>query len=343
VRILHATDTYGPTVGGIEVLVSTLAHRQAAAGDQVTVVTRTPGPHDSHGTVEVCRDPCSLASLVARADVVHGHVSAYSPLAIRAVEAGATVGVPSVATVHSVWGSAWPLFRGAAAVRGWTTLPIQWAAVSEVAAHSVRRAMPDQDVLVIPNGVDAPFWAPADPARRGGHVTIVSVMRMTRRKRPLELVAVLQRLRARLPRGIGVDVVLAGDRQGTGITEFMTPGVEGLLAASDDQLADHLADLCIDAALRARMVRHNHLVPPRLDWSYVHELNAAAYALAGTGAAVPAGHLTSLVPAPGRPLRRGDGTPRARQPEGNGSPAAAGWPLVPGGTLPPGTNTPTHV
>ena len=30
-RILHATDTYGPTVGGIEVLVQTLAQSQSGS------------------------------------------------------------------------------------------------------------------------------------------------------------------------------------------------------------------------------------------------------------------------------------------------------------------------
>ena len=86
-RILHATDTYAPTVGGIEVLVHDLAAHQAAAGHDVTVLTRTPGPTgvDSKGVV-VVRDARATRILVAEADTVHAHVSAISPLALRAAE-----------------------------------------------------------------------------------------------------------------------------------------------------------------------------------------------------------------------------------------------------------------
>ncbi len=370
-RILHATDTYGPTVGGIEVLVRTLAESQAAAGHQVTVLTRTPGEPETGGTIEVCRDPGALRTLVSRTDVVHGHVSAYSPLALRAVEAGAKLDVPSVATVHSVWGSAWPLFRAAAAIRGWTDLPIQWAAVSDVAADPVRRAMPGRDVLVVPNAVDTSYWLPEQPPRRAEHVTIVSVMRMSHRKRPLELVAALQRMRALVPADISVTAVLVGDgpllprvqraihhrgmagwvhtpgdlshsqlrdlyrsselfvapatlesfglaalearaaglaivaRDGTGVTEFVTPGLDGLLAGSDRELAEHLAALCSDEATRRAMVQHNHLVPPLLDWSHVRERNTAAYLLAGALDPLGATHTTSLTAIPAPPLLTG--------------------------------------
>jgi glycosyltransferase involved in cell wall biosynthesis len=212
-RILHATDTFWPMVGGIEVMVRTLAERQAAAGHTVTVVARTPAPGsgDPAGPLTICRDPTMLAGLVKDADVVHGHVSAYSPLALHALEAGGRRGIPTVATVHSVWGRAWPLFRGAAAVRGWAYLPIRWAAVSSIAAAPVRRALGGTEVLVLPNGVDTGFWAPSSaPAGRPG-VTIVAAMRMARRKRPLELVSMLARARRLLGPDAAVVAHLVGD------------------------------------------------------------------------------------------------------------------------------------
>ncbi len=371
-RVLHVTDTYGPTVGGIEVMVQALAQSQVEAGHEVTVVTRTPGPLTSPGSeVLVRRDSDAFRSLVDGADVVHGHISAYSPLALRAVEAAARHDVPVVATVHSVWGSAWPLFRAAATVRGWSDLPIQWTAVSGVAAGPVRRAMPEREVMIVPNAVDTALWAPGPVRAPTDRVTIVSVMRMTRRKRPLQLLDALQRTRAMVPRHIGVDVVLVGDgplrqalgrrigalgmtswvhmtgdqshdalrtlyrgadifvapatlesfglaalearasglavvaRAGTGVTEFVQDGVDGLLAHSDQQLSQDLAELCCNAALRRRMVHHNHLVRPIHDWSHVRELNTAAYQRAGATVGAHGARIADAVATP---------TPKGRLP-----------------------------
>lgn len=211
-RILHVTDSYGPTIGGIEVLVRDLAARQSGAGHDVTVLTRTPDPEEScHGAVTVVREPGRMPDLVRAADVVHAHVSVVSPLSLRAAETAASLGVPTVAVVHSMWGSAWPVVRAVAEVRGWLHLTIQWAAVSEAAAGSVRRALPGRAVVVLPNAVDVAAWAPSPRPSRGGVVTMVSVMRMTRRKRPLALVEVLKRLGQDLPPDLRVRAVLVGD------------------------------------------------------------------------------------------------------------------------------------
>jgi glycosyltransferase involved in cell wall biosynthesis len=211
-RILHATDTFGPTIGGIEVLVRDLAARQSAAGHHVTVLTRTPGPEASGvAPVAVVREPRRMAELVRGSDVVHAHVSAFSPLALRAAEVAASQGVPTVAAVHSMWGSAWPVVRAVAGARGWLTAPIQWAAVSEAAATPVRRALPGRSVIVLPNAVDVGAWSPQTRPGATGPVTIVSVMRMARRKRPLALVEALRHLRVQLSPDVSVRAVLVGD------------------------------------------------------------------------------------------------------------------------------------
>lgn len=219
-RILHATDTYAPTVGGIEVMVHDLAARQAAEGHQVTVLTRTAGPTGvgSNG-VTVVRDVRAAWTLASEAETVHSHVSAISPLALRTAEFAAAQGIPVVSTVHSMWTGTWPLYRATSAVRGWGDLPIQWAAVSEAASDPLRRALPGRRVLVLPNAVDTALWAPATAAARhtgrsaahGGRVTVVSVMRMKGRKRPLQLVAALRQMRAAVPADVEVRAVLVGD------------------------------------------------------------------------------------------------------------------------------------
>lgn len=346
-RILHATDTFGPTIGGIEVLVRDLAARQAAAGHDVTVLTRTPGPDSPDvGPVTVVRERRRMAELVSSSDVVHAHVSACSPLALRTAEVGASMGVPTVAAVHSMWGSAWPLVRAVAGVRGWLSAPIQWAAVSEAAAGPVRRALPGRSVIVLPNAVDVGAWAPQSRPPSPGAVTIVSVMRMTHRKRPLALVEALHRLRGELPSGVPVRAVLVGDgpqrpavlravarhgldawvsvpgamdhaaikdlyrsahvfvapatlesfgiaalearasglavvtRSGTGVSDFVLHGQEGLVAQSDGELADGLLRLCTDPRLLDTVRRHNATHPPSFDWSDVLWRNTYGYELA---------------------------------------------------------------
>lgn len=366
-RILRATDTYAPTVGGIEVMVHDLAARQAAAGHQVTVLTRTAGLTGvgSNG-VTVVRDVRSAWRLAAEADTVHAHVSAISPLALRTAEFAAAQGIPVVATVHSMWTGTWPLYRATSTVRGWADLPIQWAAVSESASDPLRRALRGRRVLVLPNAVDTALWAPAavdggatrhtrGSAAHGEPVTIVSVMRMKGRKRPLQLVAALRRMRAAVPADVDVRAVLVGDgprlgqvrrrisrwgmddwveapgalahheiralyaqahvfvapatlesfgiaalearasglavvaRAGTGVADFVSDGVEGLLAGSDADLAAHLALLCTDSGVRTRILRHNTTVRPAYDWSDVLWRTEYAYDAAAELAAAPPG------------------------------------------------------
>ncbi len=66
--------------------------------------------------------------------------------------------------------------------------------MSRVAAYEVRRRLPaGTPVHVIPNAVEAPP-RPATPAT-GDEVRLVSTMRVARRKRPLELLRILDRVR----------------------------------------------------------------------------------------------------------------------------------------------------
>ena len=346
-RILHVTDTYGPTIGGIEVLVRDLAARQSESGHAVTVLTRTPHRDDRGGTrVTVVRDARRMAELVRAADVVHAHVSALSPLALRAAETAASLGVPTVAVVHSMWGSAWPVVRAVAGARGWSRSTIQWGAVSEAAAAPVRRALPHRGVLVLSNAIDVAAWPPPPPVGAAGVVTMVSVMRMTRRKRPLALVDVLRVLRRELPPDVRVRAVLVGDgpqrpavqrkvsrhrlddwvsvpgamehdeikalyrtadifvapatlesfgiaalearasglavvtRGGTGVTDFVAHGENGLIAGSDEGLASALSRLCTDARLLTGIRNHNIRHRPAFDWGDVMWRNAFGYELA---------------------------------------------------------------
>ena len=61
----------------------------------------------------------------------------------------------------------------------------------------------------------------------------------------------------------GVPVVA---RSASGVTEFVTDGVEGLLAADDAGVGRSVLRLLADAPLRTRIAQHNRATLPLLDW-----------------------------------------------------------------------------
>ncbi len=213
-RVLHVTDTYLPTVGGVEILVRDLATRQAASGLDVTVLTRTRGASrdDSSPGARVVEGRAVQRSALRHADVVHAHISALSPQAFLMSRAAATAGIPAVITVHSMWDSAWPIFRAIFRGGRWSSLPIQFAAVSDAAAQAVRRSLgPDHEVLVLPNAVDTARWVPSGPSEPHDGIHLVSVMRLTRRKRPQALVRMLHEVRTMVPSDRALHAHIIGD------------------------------------------------------------------------------------------------------------------------------------
>jgi glycosyltransferase involved in cell wall biosynthesis len=198
VRVLHATDTYLPLLGGIEVLVDDLAAQQRRHGHQVTILTGTPGRTDDERTVRV-RSPLfsDLTSVLNRyrPDVIHCHSSIVSPLAWRTARQGARAGIPALITMHSIVPDAGIVPAGLRRVAAGMPTSVIWSAVSGTAAASLR-AVTGDDVRVLPNGIDRDTCRPAAPGSNGVPV-IVSVMRLSRRKRPLELIEVLSQVRER--------------------------------------------------------------------------------------------------------------------------------------------------
>ena len=192
-RVLHVTDSYLPTLGGIELHVRDLATRQQAVGHDVSIVTRTPaGPAAASGP-DVRRVPVArrapLTELVP--DVVHAHVSIISPFGLATARRSAMLGIPTVITVHSLWthvGCLPELARELWGMRRWN---VTWAAVSERAAQPVRDLL-GAPVHVVPNAVDLAEWSAfADAPSGPPHV--LSVMRLTGVKRALPLVRTLRR------------------------------------------------------------------------------------------------------------------------------------------------------
>jgi glycosyltransferase involved in cell wall biosynthesis len=212
-RIAHVTDVYLPRLGGVELQVHDLAAHQRARGDDAIVVTTTPaGPVDVAGdasarrltTIDdgLGRGPYrmvrgrTLADVLHAHDVqlVHAHISAFSPLAWTAARLAAETGRPTVVTVHSMWTDVLPMVRGYARWQRAREWPVAWGAVSSAAATAVREALDGADVAVVPNGIDPADWTPRHHAEPRVP-TLISVMRMVRRKRPRALLDILLDLR----------------------------------------------------------------------------------------------------------------------------------------------------
>ncbi|GAB7039614.1 MULTISPECIES: glycosyltransferase [Catenuloplanes] len=279
-RIAHVTDVYLPRLGGVELQVRDLATRQASAGHTTFVVTATPGPDPDDPPVPVVRlgapgvgpyravrdhELCRVLR-EHRAEAMHVHVSAFSPLAWSAARLAGLHGVPTVVSVHSMWHDVIPVMRWYARRRGAARWPVDWAAVSTAAAAAVRDALDGTPVAVLPNGIDPAAWL-APPVPRDGPPTVVSVMRMVRRKRPRPLLHALfalhhahpGRVRAvlvgdgpLLPR-LRADIAAAGLTAGVRLTGALPRHeIRALLAAADLYVAPAHRESFGIAALEAR-------------------------------------------------------------------------------------------
>lgn len=146
------------------------------------------------------------------ADVVHAHLSVLSPLSILAVRAAARDGVPVVATLHSLWWFATPLYLIADLLVRWSRWAVQWTAVSELAAGPLRGVLRRHaEVSILPNGVDPAAWTVQPQPRDPDDVLAVTVMRLAARKRPRALLKTFRQALDQLPDSVRLRLVVVGD------------------------------------------------------------------------------------------------------------------------------------
>lgn len=227
-RIGLVSDCYVPRLGGIEMQVHDLAQQLQRAGHEVVVITPTPGPSIVDGVrvqrIDVPLLPFDIpftrkafravGSLLRseRVDVAHFQGGIASPMTYIAARAAQRAAVPSVITLHCVWGYAAPGFALLDRLTGWGSWPVVLSAVSDVAAEPIRRiAGSDHPVLVLPNGISNDAWQIEPASREPGMVTLVSVMRLAPRKRPMHLLRMLRRVVDQLPGDIRLRVVIIGE------------------------------------------------------------------------------------------------------------------------------------
>ena len=234
-RIAHVSDCYLPRTGGIETQVRGLALSQAARGDQPWVITATPaaGPDPTDGIdVERLavampgdlpvhpRTRAGVRTLLENhpSDVAHVHMGAVSPFAWGALRALAELRMPTVVTVHSMWG---PVSRGGYRLaRHLLTRPgVVVSAVSERAAEPVSSAL-GVPVAVLPNAIDPRPWRQQHPVPRvPGRLRVVTVSRLAPRKRIGALLRVIARAQVLLGPEMRISLAVIGDGPQRGAAE----------------------------------------------------------------------------------------------------------------------------
>jgi len=288
-RIAHVSDCYAPRTGGIETQVRALAMAQRDRGDDVCVITATPG-HDAvrggldlvdgievyriaaHLPFELPVHPRTRAHVVNvltahPVDVVHVHAGVISPFAWGAIRAARQLGLPTLVTVHSVWGPlATPGFKLANALTRWNNVAV--SSVSARAAESVEVAL-GRPVLVTPNGIDVDAWRVAPASAERNTIRLVSVMRLAPRKRLTPLLRMITQAKAELDGEVQVHATIIGDgpelakaysfiaRHGLGDTVVMpgrlSPGeIREVFAHSDVFVQPSIKESFGLAALEAR-------------------------------------------------------------------------------------------
>jgi glycosyltransferase involved in cell wall biosynthesis len=261
-RIAHVTDSYLPCVGGIEMHVHDLATRQRELGHDAVVLTAGPERvHDAtpvlafggvFGVLAPTEYRALRRTIASQAfDVLHAHVSLVSPLAWVAVRAAVRAGVPVVVTMHSMVPGAGQLTPVLRALERGAGSGIVWTAVSEAAARPLRAALDNRPVTVLRNGIEPADWHQERTAPRGRPLTVVSVMRMSRRKRPVPLVGVLADVRRRLApdQPLRAVVVGAGPQLGATLRAARRLGVASWVELRGALGRPEIRDLLADADL----------------------------------------------------------------------------------------------
>ena len=227
-KIALVSDCYVPRLGGIEMQVHDLAQNLQKAGHDIVVITPTPGADVIDGVrvhrMDVPLLPFDIPFTPAtfrqvgellrdeQVDVAHFAGGVASPLAFIGAANAQADGVPTVITTHCLWSYAAPIFGLLDKRYHWTDWPAVFSSVSDVAAAPVRKiGGPGLEVDVLPNGIDHAAWRVTPLPRDINHVTLVSVMRLAPRKRPMHLLKMMRQVREQLPPQLRLRLVVIGE------------------------------------------------------------------------------------------------------------------------------------
>jgi len=227
-RIALVCDWCLPRFGGLELQLIDLATALRDAGNDVEIITATPGPTSLSG-IHVHRLPglrfpyfgFSASPRQFRAfrtllqdgdfDVVHVHSGVIAPLAYGTADIAARSGIPTALTFHSVYDYLAPALRALATLSGAPRFPVAWSAVSRYVARETSRALNGATVDILPNGIAPTAWTIAPHERRADELRLAAVMRLQVRKRPRDLFAILDDAQRQVGPSVRITLDIVGD------------------------------------------------------------------------------------------------------------------------------------
>ncbi len=223
-KIAIVSDSYLPRVGGLEVHMHDLAHELTLRGHEAHVICVTPGGPDREifpvhripaprlpriGCIRNGQSIPVLEELLRTGgyDVVHSHCI-WSPLGHAAAYLARKLQLPSVFTLHSVLrGVGGVALRALDRLYPWSAQPTILTGVSSFVADELRAVTGRSDVQILLNATRTEEWR----LPRREEQRVVSVLRFTKRKRPMDLVQMVPQVLSQLPRDKWPIFTLVGD------------------------------------------------------------------------------------------------------------------------------------
>ncbi len=226
-KIALVCDWYLPRIGGIESHLKELGTRLTRKGHDVHVITPIPGTKKT-GDLKIIRISTPLLpyfnvmiskkgilSLEAvlkseKYDLVHCHFSYISPFAFAGLCLMKKHHIPGMITFHSFLGEFTRVLRLMDRITGWARWPFVFSAVSDRISMEVRQAGVSGEIETLPNGIDPQYWAVPRKHPDPAHIQLVSVMRLTMRKRPLHLIKIMHGIRKKIHGHIFWKLIIIG-------------------------------------------------------------------------------------------------------------------------------------
>jgi len=226
-KIALISDWFLPRIGGIELHVRDLALNLKASGQEVHVITTTPGFHSLEGipihrlktrllpffkiayTSQLTRALREIL-LQNRFDILHSHSSVITPLAYIAIYLANQLRIPSLITNHSLLEKSVYFLKLLDTFYGWKKWPVQLTSISSVAAEGFMKSSGEKKITLLPNGIETSEWKIVKSCQ-SSPVQITTVMRLHPKKRGMALIQAIEKVKAKLSPSFKFQLNIIGD------------------------------------------------------------------------------------------------------------------------------------